>query len=147
MFSPIQRPRTVSAQGTTDPDAPAIIEEEEMLHTTEYTDASTQHEAQFTLVDAYSQTDESHGTTLPPYTSKPEHEIIKDALDRAHPRVHVHDGESGELQGGLEAMAECAEAYETINKVTGMRCDYIERTLKEKQDQTMKSVDQGESRR
>ena len=81
-----------------------------MLHTTEYTDASTQHEPRFTLVDAYSQTDESHGTTLPPYTSKPENEIIKDALDRAHPRVDSHDGEAREMQGGLDAMAECAEA-------------------------------------
>jgi hypothetical protein len=117
-----------------------------LLHTTEYTDASTQHEPRFTLIDAYSQTDESHGTTLPPYTSKPEHEIVKDALDRAYPRIHNHESDMEEMRGGLEAMAEYAEAYEKINKGTGLRCDYIERSLKEKQEQTMKSVDQGESR-
>ena len=97
-------------------------------------------------MDAYSQTDESHGTTLPPYTSKPEHEIIKDALDRAHPRVNSHDEETVEMHSGLDAMAEWAEAYEKVNKVTGSRCDYIERSLKEKQERTMESVDQGEFR-
>lgn len=93
---------------------------------------------------------------LPPYTPRPEGEIVKDALERAHPKLIVpsaspgleHDHEHGtvvENNMSLEKTAEWAAMYAGLCSEVGIRCEVLERALKERQEGVIARLGEGES--
>jgi hypothetical protein len=115
------------------------------------------------MADAFSQTDESHnlGAMLPPYTPRPESEIVSSAIEKVHPKLlpladsgsgpdsasfdHGH-GHGHADDGTLEGMAKIAQMYAGLCAEVGVRCEVLEEALKVRQEQVIGRLSEGESR-
>jgi hypothetical protein len=107
------------------------------------------------MADAFSQTDESHnlGAMLPPYTPRPESEIVSSAIEKVHPKLlPLADSGSGPDSasfaddGTLEGMAKIAQMYAGLCAEVGVRCEVLEEALKVRQEQVIGRLSEGESR-
>jgi hypothetical protein len=96
---------------------------------------------------------------LPPYTPRPESEIVSSAIDRVHPKLVLMTGSSsssgsdpcssdhghGHVDGSLESMAKIAEMYAGLCAEVGIRCEVLEEALKVRQERVIGRLNEGES--
>ena len=102
---------------------------------------------------------------LPPYTPRPEPEIARNALERAHPKLLLPsdtDGPSGSGLGSgsrkkdspvpilspvmsLAKTAEWADMYAGLCSEVGIRCEVLEEALKVRQEEVIRRLNEGES--
>jgi hypothetical protein len=115
------------------------------------------------MADAFSQTDESHnlGAMLPPYTPRPESEIVSSAIEKVHPKLlpltdsgsgsesassdhgHGHGRADDTANGTLEGMAKIAQMYAGLCAEVGVRCEVLEEALKVRQEQVIGGLSEG----
>lgn len=141
----LQRPRTVNSdskqQDQAGPSNPSeqIFEEIER----EYADAGISTDPLPERLDACTQTDESHGTTLPPYTPRSDDQLVAEALAKLHPKLEIDEHPQTD-QDTLQSVAGNAQAYAELSVNAGIRCQVIENALRDRQGRVVAKVGQDE---